>query len=162
VRKNAVGRSEIEAHAKRAQGEVVHETKSGAFDPDQVSPELVFDPLLREPPGGFDSEVVIGAEVRDEHPPCPERAAPDVDQPVCVPKARGEEQRHLPGSDQIPLLGFTRVGSMSGEIFPEDGAVVAFPRRRNQADLETWERFGTSDQEGVPAFVPGRLTHRTV
>jgi hypothetical protein len=96
VRKNAVGQSEIEAHAERAQGEVVNETESGAFDPDQVSSELVFDPLLHEPPVGFDSELVIGAEARDEHPPCPEVAAPDVDQPVRVPKAGGQEQRPGP------------------------------------------------------------------
>jgi hypothetical protein len=46
---------------------------------------------------------------------------------------------------------------MSRETFPYDGAVAAFLGRRNQADLETEKRLGTSDQEEVPAFEPGHL-----
>jgi len=63
----------------------------------------------------------------------------------------------LPGSDQIPLLRFAYVGSISGEVFPDDGAVVIFLGRQNQADLETEKRLGTSDQEGMPAFERGHF-----
>jgi hypothetical protein len=47
---------------------------------------------------------------------------------------------------------------MSGEFLP----AVAFLGHRNQAYLETEKRPGAPDQEGVPAFEPGHLTHRTV
>jgi hypothetical protein len=77
----------------------------------------------------------------------------------CVPKARGQEQRHLPGSDQIPLLGSAHVGPMSGKVFPVDGAFLLVRRNRStvQADLETEIRLGISDQEGMSAFEPGHL-----
>lgn len=79
-----------------------------------------------------------------------------------ISQTSGQQERHLPGRDQIPLIGCANVGPMRGKpvwlLLNGLSSVLALRNPSTvYSGLDAEKRFHAPNQEGVAALQSGHI-----